>query len=271
MTSKSIFSLSWAILIAGIFLQSIQSFGAQQTSQISQPELTLREKALKENRLNEKDKQGKDLFKVDSDIQGILKLENPYRNPRTSMTRQQLGLSFRSLRPIGKVLVEGSQTFDLGQYSEQVLPHLEFALLSRRNIENTWIDWGANLSAGYFSESRRLSLQAINQEADVTFSNLIVELGPYLQIRPSQWKQFSLDLIPHYGFLQHTQNSSTSYARFSKKQDFIGVSVGPQWEIVNQWALLARYKWAQAYQPLSAPDRIEIPESAYSLGFIKKW
>lgn len=238
----------------------------------TQSNSSLRTQALEENRAQQTAPSSKDnLLKVDSDLQGILKLENPYRNPRTQKTQTFLGLSFRTLRPSGKISVEGSQAFDLGQYSEQLLPQLELSLLSRRSKADSIYDWGVGLTAGYFSESRRITLSALNSSADVTFSNLLIEIGPKIYLRPSSWNSISLNLSPHAGLLQHTQNASSSYARFAKSQSFWGVSVGPQWEAFDSWSLTANYKWAQAINELPPPDKINVPQSGYSLGFTKKW
>lgn len=231
-----------------------------------------RNQALRENQIQETNRsKTKEILRMDTDLQGVLRLDNPYRSPRVSKTRNTFALSFRPFKPSGFAEVEGSQKFEFKDISEFMIPTLEFSLLSRRPIDTTFFDYGVKGTAGYFAQTKRLRLEATRDEADVTFGIAAAEVGPVVQLRPASWGRWQGNAMLVYGIVQHHQNSSTSFARFAHNQGFWGLNIGPGLKVSESWFVEANYKFARSLGASAQNYLIQIPESSYSLGLSRQW
>ena len=232
----------------------------------------LRDQALRENQIPElPTDQAKEILSLETDLQGILRLDNPYRDPRIRRTRNTFALSFRPFQPSGFAEVEASQRFDFSEFGEMILPTLEYSVLSRRSLDSTNFDYGLKGSAGYFARTKRLSLRANLEDSDVTFGILVAEIGPMIQIRPTSWGIWHWNTMAVYGVAHHHQNSSSAFARFAINQTFWGMNAGPGIQISQDWYLEASYKYAQSVGTSRGNSLLRIPESSYSVGISRQW
>lgn len=257
-----------------------QSSAPSSTKKVQAPPLTVREKALQENEVHvetrRRSKEFESSTEVDSRVQGILKLENPYTDPRERKIQVGLGLSFQSFKPGGQITVEGSRTFALKDNPEQIIPHFDFDLMSVRSRQtdtssSNIFSFGAHSAAGYFGQTRRVSIPGGRESTDATFSSLFIELGPRLGYTHRTLGSWSFAFTPYVGLLQHTQNSSSSYARFSKSVNFWGYSLGPEFALVSNVSLFAHLKTYNAFQTNEDSDKIEVQPSSISIGFKTLW
>ncbi|WP_415062740.1 hypothetical protein [Bdellovibrio sp.] len=258
--------MKWTLLVVLTLFSVMSSAQAKKNSSTLslKPELSLREKALAESKVEGLAKTSA----TDAQVPGMLTLKDPRPEIITRSWRYFAGLTAQSFQPEGIAKKEGSGAFDLGKNDQTFMPGLELGVLSTP-IKTKSVLWKLGLrgKAGFSSQGTSLTLDSGYQINDARLNTTLFSGGPLLTLQWEGLQSVSLTLSPQMGSVTYTQTSSNEFATFSKQSGFESMSYGLDFALGQRWSLFT--EWSQ--RTLKDNTEIALQKDNFELGTKVTW
>lgn len=172
---------------------------------------------------------------------GMLKLQDTYRPKYQRTWVWNFGLTAESYQPQGQGEIQSVSTYSYSEAGKTVMPSISLGILSQDYaLLDSPLQVGMDINLGYANQRMNL----------VTPTNTIIEaqlqtfrgsLSPLLRYQWISIRHLHTLIKAHYGQTQLYQTSQNSLARQSKTTNFIGYSLGFEYEFSRSWGLNLNY------------------------------
>lgn len=252
-----------SLILLPLLLLSFSSF-ATSRAKIKAPELSLREKALTESKIEGLATS----TATDAQVSGMLTLKDPRPEVITRSWNYFAALTGQSIQAQGVVQKAETGTFDLNKNEQTFMPGVELGVISHP-LQTKELLWkvGLRAKAGLASQSTAVMLDSGFVINDARLNTTIFSGGPQLSLQWSRLNWLALTLSPQFGSLNYTQTSANEFATFSKQAGFEALSYGLEFSVNKRWSLFTE----QTQRSLKDNAEIALQKDSFELGTKVTW
>ncbi len=240
--------------------------GFTASAQKAETSLSMRDKALSESAVSEKESK---LSATDAQISGtMLKLDDPTPLTEVRSWKYMAAFTAQQFQAQGIARNDMGQQFNLRGNSQTIMPGVEVGLLSP-----TWALGQANLTVGaklkgsYASQSADAVMSSGYIVDDARLNSTLLSAGPTVTLAWERLSWLSLNLGAQFGDLNYTQTSSNEFARFSQHAGYTAYSYGLGFQINRTWSVTT--EWNQ--RSLNSNQTVALQNNNFELGTQITW
>ena len=172
---------------------------------------------------------------------GVIRINNNDLNPKVSRNSTSLGIQFENYRPVGTGEIIGVSTYDLQQSGSTILPSLALGTMSPKiDLGEMILSYGLEGTLGYTSQSLNL-ITPSGVNIDSKLQTLKVSIAPALTYHWQSLEKLETRAQAGLGWMQLTQSSESSLARWTKQSQYWFYSVGVAWNWTSSFATSLMY------------------------------
>lgn len=234
---------------------------------LAQNTAELREKAKKEAEVDVK-KQMQSAS--DAQVNGVLILQDPYREEIRRSWKWYLGLEAQKITPSGFAQIPGIATESLDLAGSTTLPAINFGMTKDLTTTGSWSwAWGVDVKGGLSSQSVNLTLPSGYKPQNTRLNTSVLKAGPTVILKNTNIKNIALQLGPQIGTLAYTQTSQDGVANFAETSAILGYQIAIQYDLNQSWQIGLKNEKNQLAKP--EEKTIAIQNDSYSVGARVIW